>query len=406
MPMIILNAVIGLAFVLAFLGLTSGRLKASRTWSAMITPMASIIGSGFLVSAPLLASAIGIWAIAAMAGLVFIAYLVGIAIRYNIQYGEPVFGTAQAGRLTNGVENGSQFALIFAYFISVSYYLVLLASFGMTFLQLQGAWIPKVVPTALIGTICLVGAWRGLTAVERAERWTVAANLAAIAAIFAGLIIFDVRLPGGYGWSGAHGDGPPLSWDHLRLIAGLLIVVQGFETSRFMGELYDAPTRITAMRRAQIYTSIIYLVFFALLIPLYPYFTVTTDVAAFITVIARVSLWLPVIVTLGAVASQLSASVADSIGASGLIAGTSRNRINTRSAYLIIGAVAIGVIWLTDVTSIVALASRAFALFYALQCVVAASLAHARRDRPRMVSFAALALMMFGVSILGVPAGG
>nr|WP_321307558.1 hypothetical protein [uncultured Sphaerochaeta sp.] len=54
---------------------------------------------------------------------------------------------------------------------------------------------------------------------------------------------------------------------------GMLIIVQGFETTRFMGDMYDANTRVAAMRRSQIVSSAVYLVFFVLMIPLYPYFT-------------------------------------------------------------------------------------------------------------------------------------
>ena len=62
--------------VIAFLVLISRPVRASRIWSATVTPLASIIGSGFLVSVPLLASAVGIWAVAAVAGLTALAYLI------------------------------------------------------------------------------------------------------------------------------------------------------------------------------------------------------------------------------------------------------------------------------------------------------------------------------------------
>ena len=37
----------------------SPRLKGSSNWKAMVTPLASIMGSGFLVSAPLLGGLVG-----------------------------------------------------------------------------------------------------------------------------------------------------------------------------------------------------------------------------------------------------------------------------------------------------------------------------------------------------------
>ena len=62
---------------------------------------------------------------------------------------------------------------------------------------------------------------------------------------------------------------------------------------------------------------------------------------------------------------------------------TTHGHISPKHAYLVIGAVATCVIWATDVVSIVTLASRAFALFYALQCLVAVLVARHKGDRGR-----------------------
>lgn len=40
-------------------------------------------------------------------------------------------------------------------------------------------------------------------------------------------------------------------WAAVTLAFGLLVTVQGFETSRYLGEEYDAETRIRSMRLAQ-----------------------------------------------------------------------------------------------------------------------------------------------------------
>jgi hypothetical protein len=58
-------------------------------WRATVTPLASIIGSGFLESAPLLAHDFGGYAVLAMTLLVVLAALIGWAIRYNIAVVEP-----------------------------------------------------------------------------------------------------------------------------------------------------------------------------------------------------------------------------------------------------------------------------------------------------------------------------
>jgi hypothetical protein len=66
------------------------RLTASPVWRATVTPLASIVGSGFLVSFPLLTHDLGFYALIAMAGLAVFAYPFGGAIRFNILHGEPL----------------------------------------------------------------------------------------------------------------------------------------------------------------------------------------------------------------------------------------------------------------------------------------------------------------------------
>jgi hypothetical protein len=65
----------------------------------------------------------------------------------------------------------------------------------------------------------------------------------------------------------------------------------------------------------------------------------------------------------------------------------------------------VGVLWATEIYGIIALASRAFAFYYMLQCLVAAAEV---RDRvglsPRAFWFTALAALAAAVVIFGVPA--
>ena len=69
---------------------------------------------------------------------------------------------------------------------------------------------------------------------------------------------------------------------------------------------------------------------------------------------------------------------------------------------------AIALIWVADIFEVIAIASRAFALYYALQCAVATVLAWRRRREPhhalRAAGFAVLTLAMIAVAVLGVPA--
>src|SRR5210317_2440383 len=83
---VIILVALALGGYLAF----SRRLAASSNWKATVTPLASIMGSGFLVSAPLLGGLVGNLALVCMALLLVLAYLVGGAIRFNIRHFEPI----------------------------------------------------------------------------------------------------------------------------------------------------------------------------------------------------------------------------------------------------------------------------------------------------------------------------
>ena len=60
------------------------KLANNRLWRATLTPLASVIGSGFLVLGPILDDRFGAYGLLAMAALCTIAALFGAAIRYNI----------------------------------------------------------------------------------------------------------------------------------------------------------------------------------------------------------------------------------------------------------------------------------------------------------------------------------
>ena len=94
------NLIVLLVAVLAAAVLFSRKLQTSATWQATVTPLASIIGSGFLVSVPLLAGEVGNWSVIAMTALVGAAYLIGVAIRFNIRHAEPLFAGSSGSRIS------------------------------------------------------------------------------------------------------------------------------------------------------------------------------------------------------------------------------------------------------------------------------------------------------------------
>jgi hypothetical protein len=401
-------AIVFLTIGLCFALLVSRKMQSSTGWSATVTPLASIIGSGFLVSVPLLASSVGLLAIPAVLALCGLAYLIGGVIRYNIRRVEPVLDTTSAKHnpVWASIEGLSHLTLTGAYFVSVAYYLSLLSAFALRLAGITDPMPAKVVSSLLVAGVAILGATRGLAGIEGAEKYTVSLNLSAIAGLLVALMIFGANLPEGYSWTAELNIPPSLDVDTLRFLLGLLIIVQGFETSRYMSALYKAEIRVAAMRRAQLISTAIYLVFFILMIPLFPFFTAQADVSGFIDVIGRVTWVLPFIVTIGAIASQFSASVADSIGASGLISTVTRGVVSPRHAYILIGAVGLIIIWEADVVQVVSLASRAFAAFYALQCFLATLVARANGAAMRSFWYGVLTLVCTGVVMFGIPSGG
>ena len=401
-------AAVAVSVAIVTLGLLlSPRVRQSTAWSATVTPLASIIGSGFLVSVPLLAHAVGHWALFAMAGLMLVSYAMGAVIRYNIRYSEPQLHEASTGSWLASAERISLLTLVFAYVISVAYYLTLLSAFLLHAFGMSDPILAKSLTTVLIILIAGVGTWRGLRALEGIEIYAVSFNLAIIAGLLATLAVFLIT-------STPRLETAPspitFDWRSLQIILGLLIVVQGFETSKFLGAEYDSDLRIKTMRRAQWISGLVYLVFFALLTPLLPLLGKTNQVTAIITLVAHVAVILPFAITLGAIASQFSASVADSIGASGLLHQVSAKRIAERHAYPMIGLIGLIIVWEMHVTELIAFASRAFALFYFSQCVVAIITAFCRTSTTSRVlpvaGFSLMGLICLAVVLFGAPVEG
>jgi len=384
----------------------SRRLAASKSWKATVTPLASIMGSGFLVSAPLLAGIVGNLAVVCMAALLVLAFLVGGAIRFNIRYFEPIetagHGAAQDTAFL------SRLVLIGAYFISVTYYLELLAAFAFKVAGIHNEAAANTLTTVLLLTIGGIGLWRGLDELESVEKYAVALNLGMIGSLIVALAVYNVTLV-------LHGTWalPAISSDidlhDLRVLLGLLIVVQGFETSRYLGDEHPPEQRIATMRTAQLVSAGIYLVFIALATVLFRN-GMGADVTAIIDMTRPVAVILPALIAIAAIGSQFSAAVADTEGAGGLIEEITERKIRPRAAYGLILAVTVVLTWSTNVNQIIADASRAFALYYTLQCVVAWLVAFEKKDLPRrslrLATFALLAATCFLVFALGIPSGG
>ena len=372
-----------------------------------MTPLASIIGSGFLISGPLLAREFGGAAIGAMAVLLLLAYLVGWVVRWNIAHVEPHLATAATHDPVAWLARVTQLVLAGSYAVSVAYYLKLLAEFVLTRVAVPDAshaWISNVAVTALIVAIAATALIGGQRRVEHVAHGSVSVKLGIIAGLLVALALW-------WGIDATPGQPLPpvlLSWRSVPMLLGLLITVQGFETSRYLGASYPPDLRIRTMRQAQWIASGIYFGFVALLTPVLARAADAEGVAGIVDIFAMLAAPLAYFVLAGAVASQLSAAVADSIGSAGLLAEVSNRRLAVPVAFAASSALAVAVVWLTDPFGVVAVASRAFGLFYALQCAMAVIVA--RRDRVggpwRQAAFVAIGLICLAAAAAGAPAEG
>jgi len=397
---LVTSALVLIFLIAAALALFHPKLSATPTWRATVTPLASIIGSGFLVLAPLLVREFGVGAVLVMAALCTVAYLVGMAIRYNIRQFD---GAARApGLLERRIERASDWALAFAYVVSVCYYLNLLGAFAMSMTPVNDAFHAKLMTTAVLAFIAVLGWYRGLHGLEKAETVTVGIKLAVIAGLLAGMGYYT-GLKAHAGELQLH-DGH-FNWDTVRLAFGLLITVQGFETSRYLGEAYDADTRIRTMRYAQWIASAIYIVYIALAGLSFPAEDVGLRETAVIGMTAQISPILPILLVAAALAAQFSAAVADTNGCGGLAEEMSDGRLRSRVAYVGLALLALMLTWSADIYQIISYASRAFAIYYALQCGLAALLSHRQGDSPvRTGGFAGLTSLLILAAALGIPA--
>ena len=399
-----LNAlIISIALLLTSYLALSKRLATSLRWKATVTPLASIMGSGFLVSAPLLAGIVGKWAVASMAVLLVIAFAVGSVIRFNIRYFEPI--ESEGSGPAQDVAFVSRVVLSGAYFISVTYYLKLLAAFALNTVGMQNEVMANAITTLLLVMIGGVGMWRGLEELEHIEEYAISLNLGMIGALLVGLAVYNIGLLYQGEWR-IPTMSSTIDLHDMRVLLGLLIVVQGFETSRYLGDQHPAEQRIATMRAAQLVSGGIYLLFIGLATVLF-HDGLGTDVTAIISMTSPVAVVLPLLLSVAAIGSQFSAAVADSSGAGGLLEDITQRKLPIRYAYLLILLVTVALTWETNVNGIIAYASRAFALFYMLQSLVAFLVARQRKDLPgrslRLFKFAVVSVICLLVFALGLP---
>jgi len=195
----------------------------------------------------------------------------------------------------------------------------------------------------------------------------------------------------------------------LQILGGMLLITQGFETASYLGHDYSRKDRARALLFAQLIAAAIYVLFVALAQPFSDAIHEVSE-TAIIQLVGAVAVGLPVVLSLAAIFSQFGAGVADTIGTGGILEEESRGRIQRRKGYLIIGALAILLIWMMNIFQVLTLASRAFAIYYGLQAIIA-TIVTWRYPQPspwrraiKLALFPVLAILLFLIAIFAIPA--
>ncbi|MEJ1996770.1 MAG: hypothetical protein P8X76_01150 [Maritimibacter sp.] len=393
----ILDSLITLTILVTGAVLWLPTLRKRPTWRAMITPLASIIGSGFLILGPVLNDAYGLYAPAAMLALCIMAWGFGTAIRYNIL----VIGERLDAGEARAAEGLASALLGFAYIVSVAYYLNLFGAFALSLTPWSTPLNARLATTAIYAVILGFGWTRGFKSLESMEYTSVALKLA----IIAGLLLALGAYTGKLALAGGLDFNPPVrtGWQAITLGFGLIVTVQGFETSRYLGRSYGPEVRIRSMRLAQIIATLIYVVYILFAAYSFSPGEVQLSETAIVDMMAVVSPILPYFLVAAALAAQFSAAVADTSGSGGLISELTRGKLPPKRAYAITVLAGLVLTWSADVFQIIAYASRAFAAYYAVQAGLAAWRASNNRAWLQAVTFAGFAILGAAIVIFGQP---
>ena len=404
-----LNIILVVIAATVLLFMLHPRLTKSESWQATLTPLSSIIGSGFLIIAPLLASVVGEYSPLAVTAIVVLAYAIGGVVRFNILHAEPLLHDRKANPAIYKIDLFANATLSLAYVTAVAFYLSLLSSFLLTYVGFENSPnLERTLTTIIIVFIATTGYIRGLGGLEKLEMYSMSLQLSIVAALLIGVFVYD------YNFILSERS---LIFDHQDrhwiaqacILCGILLVVQGFETSRFLGEKYSAEIRVQTMRRAQIISGVLYVVSVAALMPIVQHIDLENiQIAEIVSTTGLAATALPLMLIVAAIMSQFSAAVADTVGAGCLASESSRGKLSTNYGYLVVSLFAILLVWTADLLGIIAFASRAFALYYLLQCVVALIAGHHYYERKayclHCTHFATVATILAFIVVFAIPA--
>jgi len=254
---------------------------------------------------------------------------------------------------------------------------------------------------SLIAIITLIGVTKGLKVLDVLEGWGLYVTLLIIVLLLAGFAHYDWMA-----WRSDSGivlvkalDHTP--WEVVTILAGTLIVVQGFETPRYLGGSFDTDVRVSASRWSQIISTAVYILFVALALPVVHTLGGRYDDDSLIALVGVAASLLVIPLIVAAALSQFSAAVADTLSATGNMQESTHGHLKAKWGCGLVGGGAIALTWSASTLEIRTLASRAFAFYYMLQCLVAISVSKSPVQRAGM---AVVAAALGFITVFAVPA--
>jgi hypothetical protein len=388
---------VGVLIVLSVL-LYRPRVQASISYQATVVPLANIMDVGFIVMSPIIVVLIGYTAPLFMLGLCLLAIANGFAISYNIHHYEPLIGTKDPA---NAIAAVAKWALFGASIVNIAYYAQLMMSLVLSPLGWYTADRVAVASVVVLLTVAIIGYRWGLGSLSRIGDRTTAFNISAVVAVLAAFVAYNIQEAIAGQWELASYD-PPVDATTFRQLIGFFAIVQGFEASRYIGKQFSANVRISSMRRAQVIASIVFVTLLASTLLLYSQVRPEASATAVFAISEHVSAFLPWLLLVAAIGSQLSAIVNASASRSDLLIEATHESIPRKYTFLILLVPAALVVVLTDVTDAVAVASRVFAGYFVIQSVLAGFLAARSRSWLTVAGFTALGLAMAFIAIFGL----
>ena len=379
----------------------TGRPPAREIAKASVTPLASIFGSGFLIIVPVLETTLGGAALFGVIGVCLLAWLVGTAIRHIVAEVEPRIATRTLSPTILGIDRLADLVIVIAYVISVALYLRIMAEYIVSFGSDGNDVIERTIASVAVAVIVGVGLTRGFRGLDMTERFALVGVLVLTSVLGGTLFFTDLGDALGGTLEIPAVPDVPIS-EVLLVLGGIVITVQGFETVRYLGGEFDAQTRIWASRAAQIIAASIYIGFVAVATPLMGLGTPDGADKDLLDITERVAPLLGLPLVLAAVFSQFSAATADTVAAAGNLTGLFSRLMTDKRAYVLSGVAAIILCWTVDTAVIIAIASRAFAAYYCLQCIIAMQTS---RGLPRRLFYGSLAVVLAAITLLAQPAG-